>query len=180
MEDQRIIELYFARDEQAIAETAKRYGEDCMRVSMSILRSHPDAEECVNDTYLRAWNSIPPTRPNVLKAFLCKIARNLSLNRLRDQHRMGRDVDLTVSLHELEECLALPEENREELAGILSDFLREQDKVDRLLFMGRYWHGISVAELASRMDMKPNTVTVKLKRTRQRLHDYLSERGYRV
>lgn len=180
MEDQRIIELYFARNEQAIAETAKRYGEDCMRVSMSILRSHPDAEECVNDTYLRAWNSIPPTRPNILKAFLCKITRNLSLNRLRDQHRMERDVDLTVSLHELEGCLALPEENSEELAGLLSGFLQEQDKVDRLLFMGRYWHGIPVAELASRMDMKPNTVTVKLKRIRERLRGYLSERGYSV
>ena len=180
MEDQKIIELYFARDEQAIAETAKRYGTDCMRVSMNILHSRPDAEECVNDTYLRAWNSIPPTRPNILKVFLCKIIRNLSLNRLRDIHRMERDADLTVSLHELEGCLAIPEENGEELAGLLSAFLKTQDKTDRLLFMGRYWHGISVAELAARLDMKPNTVTVKLKRTRERLQAYLSERGYRV
>ena len=180
MEDQKIIELYFARDERAIAETAKSYGQDCMRVSMNILRSRPDAEECVNDTYLRAWNSIPPTRPNILRAFLCKITRNLSLNRLRDMHRMGRDTDLTVSLNELEGCLALPEENGEELAGLLSDFLKTCDKTDRLLFMGRYWHGISVDELAARMGMKPNTVTVKLKRTRKRLHGYLAERGYRV
>ena len=180
MEDQRIIELYFARDEQAIAETAKRYGTDCMRVSMNILHSRPDAEECVNDTYLRAWNSIPPTRPNILKVFLCKIIRNLSLNRLRDLHRLGRDRDLMVSFHELETCLALPEENGGELSGLLSDFLKTQDRVDRLLFMGRYWHGISVAELAIRMDMKPNTATVKLKRIRERLHTYLTERGYRV
>ena len=180
MEDQKIIELYFARDEQAIAETAKSYGKDCMQVSMNILHSHPDAEECVNDTYLRAWNIIPPTRPNVLRAFLCKITRNLSLNRLRDMHRMGRDAELTVSLTELEGCLALPEENGEELAELLSDFLKAQDKEDRLLFMGRYWHGISVADLAARMGMKPNTVTVKLKRTRERLRDYLSERGYSV
>ena len=180
MEDQRIIELYFARDERAIAETARSYGEDCMRVSMNILHSHPDAEECVNDTYLRAWNSIPPTRPNVLKAFLCKITRNLSLNRLRDQHRLGRDSDLTVSLHELEGCLALPEENGEELAGLLSDFLKTCDKTDRLLFMGRYWHGISVAELAGRMGMKSNTAAVRLKRLRQRLREFLVERGYSV
>ena len=180
MEDQKIIELYFARDEHAIAETAKNYGKDCMQVSMNILRSHPDAEECVNDTYLRAWNTIPPTRPNVLRAFLCKITRNLSLNRLRDMHRMGRDTDLTVSMTELEACLALPEENGGEMAEILSEFLRGQDKTDRLLFMGRYWHGISVAELASRTGMKPNTVTVKLKRTRERLRGYLSERGYRI
>lgn len=180
MEDQRIIELYFARDEQAIAETAKSYGKDCMQVSMNILHSRPDAEECVNDTYLRAWNSIPPTRPNILKVFLCKIIRNLSLNRLRDLHRLGRDRDLMVSFHELETCLALPEENGGELSGLLSDFLKTQDRVDRLLFMGRYWHGISVADLAARMGMKPNTVTVKLKRTRERLRDYLSERGYSV
>ena len=180
MEDQKIIELYFARDERAIAETAKSYGKDCMQMSMNILHSHPDAEECVNDTYLRAWNSMPPTRPAVLKAFLCKIARNLSLNRLRDMHRMGRDTDLTVSLHELEGCLALPEENSEELAGLLSGFLQEQDKVDRLLFMGRYWHGIPVSELAIHMGMKPNTVTVRLKRTRERLHAYPSEREYRI
>jgi len=180
MEDQKIIELYFARDERAIAETAQSYGGVCMRVSMNILHSHPDAEECVNDTYLRAWNSIPPTRPNVLKAFLCKITRNLSLNRLRDQHRLQRDSDLTVPLHELENCLALPEENGGELAGLLSDFLHEQDKTDRLLFMGRYWHGISVAEMAERLGMKPNTVTVRLKRTREHLRVYLSERGYSV
>ena len=180
MEDQKIIELYFSRDERAIAETAKSYGKDCMQVSMNILRNHPDAEECVNDTYLRAWNTIPPTRPNVLRAFLCKITRNLSLNRLRDMHRMERDVDLTVSLQELEGCLALPEENGEELAGLLSDFLHEQDKEDCLLFMGRYWHGIPVSDLAARMGMKPNTVTIKLKRTRQRLRDYLFERGYSV
>jgi RNA polymerase sigma-70 factor (ECF subfamily) len=180
MEDQKIIALYFARDERAIAETAKSYGEDCMRVSMNILHSHPDAEECVSDTYLRAWNSMPPTRPSVLKAFLCKIARNLSLNRLRDMHRMGRDADLTVSMTELEECLALPEENGGEMAEVLSEFLHGQDKTDRLLFMGRYWHGIPVSELAIRMGMKPNTVTVRLKRTRERLHAYLSERGYKV
>ena len=180
MEDQKIIALYFARDERAIAETAKSYGKDCMQVSMNILHSHPDAEECVSDTYLRAWNSMPPTRPTVLKAFLCKIARNLSLNRLRDMHRMGRDADLTVSMTELEECLALPEENGGEMAEVLSEFLHGQDKTDRLLFMGRYWHGIPVSELAIRMGMKPNTVTVRLKRTRERLHAYLSERGYKV
>ncbi len=180
MDDQRIIELYFARDEQAIAETAQCYGSDCMRVSMNILHSHADAEECVNDTYLRAWNSIPPARPKALKAFLCKITRNLSLNRLRDQHRLGRDSDLTVSIHELEGCLAVPEENGEELATLLSDFLVGQEKTDRLLFMGRYWHGLSVNELAVRLDMKANTATVRLKRMRERLRSYLQERGYSV
>ena len=158
----------------------EKYGSYCYSVANRILESNEDSEETVSDTYLRAWNSIPPTRPNILRVFLCKITRNLSLNRLRDMHRKGRDTDLTVSLNELEGCLALPEEDGEELAGLLSDFLKTCDKTDRLLFMGRYWHGISVDELAARMGMKPNTVTVKLKRTRKRLHGYLAERGYRV
>ena len=180
MEDQKIIELYFARDERAIAETAKSYGQDCMRVSMNILHARPDAEECVNDTYLRAWNSIPPTRPNILRVFLCKITRNLSLNRLRDMHRKGRDTDLTVSLNELEGCLALPEENGEELAGLLSDFLKTCDKTDRLLFMGRYWHGYPVKELARGHGMTANAVSLRLYKTREKLRIYLNERGYRL
>ena len=180
MDDKKIIELFFARDERALREFTAKYGALCRNITRNILGNDLDAEECENDTYLRAWNSIPPTRPNILRVFLCKITRNLSLNRLRDMHRMGRDTDLTVSLSELEGCLALPEENGEELAGLLSDFLKTCDKTDRLLFMGRYWHGISVDELATRMGMKPNTVTVKLKRLRKRLHGYLADRGYRV
>ena len=178
--DEAIVELFFARDETAITESDRKYGPYLWTVAHNILRNDADCEECRNDTYLRAWNTIPPTRPNVLRAFLCKIARNLSLNRLRDMHRMGRDADLTVSMTELEECLALPEENGGEMAEVLSEFLHGQDKTDRLLFMGRYWHGIPVSELAIRMGMKPNTVTVRLKRTRERLHAYLSERGYKV
>ena len=81
MQDNEIIELYFARNEQAIVETDKMYGAACMRVSLNILNSRPDAEECVNDTYLKAWNSIPPQRPNVLKSFLCRITRNLAFKR---------------------------------------------------------------------------------------------------
>ena len=180
LSDEAIIDLFFSRDEAAISESDRKYGSYLWTVAHNILRNDADCEECRNDTYLRAWNSMPPTRPTVLKAFLCKIARNLSLNRLRDMHRMGRDADLTVSMTELEECLALPEENGGEVAEVLSEFLRGQDKVDRLLFMGRYWHGIPVSELAIRMGMKPNTVTVRLKRTRERLHAYLSERGYKV
>jgi RNA polymerase sigma-70 factor (ECF subfamily) len=180
MQDNQIIDLYFARDERAITETDKKHGAVCMSLSLNILQSRPDAEECLNDTYLTAWNCIPPERPTYFRAFLCRIIRNLSLERFRHLHRQKRNRDLEVSLEELEGCIPMPEEKSDELAEHLSNFLRTQEKTDRLLFMGRYWHGIPVSELAIRMGMKPNTVTVRLKRTRERLHAYLSERGYKV
>ena len=123
MNDQDIVELYFARDEQAIAETDKKYGKLCMQVSVNILENKSDAEECVSDTYLKTWNSIPPTRPSSLCAFVCKIARNLSLNRLRDARREKRNRELTVSFEELEECIPMPDESVSELPYLLTAFL---------------------------------------------------------
>ena len=125
MEDQQIIALYFARDEQAIGETAKRYGPVCMQVSMDIVRDRMDAEECVNDTWIRTWNSIPPQRPDSLRAFLCRIVRNLSINRLRERKAKRRDRDLVVSMEELEGVLSIPEEKSEGLSELLSEFLRQ-------------------------------------------------------
>lgn len=180
MQDHEIIELYFARDEQAIVETDRKYGAACMRVSLNILNSRPDAEECVSDTYLKAWNSIPPERPNILKAFICRIARNLSINRYRHLHRAGRNRDLEVSFSELEACIPMPEEHSNLLADYLSDFLKKQDKQDRLLFMGRYFHACSAKELADKMGMSESNVYVRLHRTRERLRQYLLERGYSV
>lgn len=180
MNDQDIIALYFGRNEQAIRETADKYGGACMQVSMNILDSRPDAEECVNDTYLKTWNSIPPTKPRSLGAFVCRIARNLSLNRLRDLHRQRRDRDLTVSLEELENCIPMPDEASGELAELLSDFISAQDELDRILFMGRYWYACTPADLAKRMGMTVNAVNLRLHKTRQKLRAYLEERGYHV
>ena len=180
MQDQEIIDLYFLRNQQAIAETDKKYGADCMRVSYNILNNRQDAEECVNDTYLRTWHSIPPTRPNSLRAFLCRIARNLSLSRFRDLHRQKRNRDLEISMDEVDHCIPAPEDNAHELAAHISDFLEGEGKIDRLLFMGRYFHGISVSELAQRSQMTPNSVSARLYRCRDRLRTYLQERGYNV
>lgn len=180
MNDQDIVELYFDRDEQAIAETDKKYGKLCMQVSQNILPNKSDAEECVSDTYLKTWNSIPPTRPNSLCAFVCKIARNLSLNRLRDLHREKRNRDLTVSFEELEECIPMPDESVSELSYLLTAFLDGQGEVDRVLFMGRYWFHCTVEQLATRMEMTPNAVYLRLSKTRERLRNYLNERGYKL
>ena len=180
MRDEQILDLYFARDEQAIAVCERQFGGDCKRLSMSILRSEQDAEECVNDTWLRAWNAIPPKRPSPLRAFLLRITRNLSINRLRYNRGECRDQSLTVALEELEECIPLPEEHSPELAEMLSAFLRTLPEQERLLFMGRYFHALPVEELARRLGLKSNTAAVKLHRTREALRAYLAERGYTV
>lgn len=180
MNDQEIIALYYARDEQAITETAKSYGRLCMQVSMNILDSKPDAEECVNDTYLKTWNRIPPVKPDSLGAFVCRIARNLSLKRHRDLHRARRNRDLTVSFEELADCIPMPDESKDALPALLTAFLEGQGEVDRVLFVGRYWYALAVSDLAERMDMTSNAVSLRLHRTREKLRVYLEERGYRV
>lgn len=178
----RIIDLYFARDERAISETDARYGRLCLQVSLGILGegSRPDAEECVNDAYLRTWNSIPPTRPHSLRAFLCRIVRNLSINRLRDLTNPRRARDLTVSLAELEACIPAPAEDDRELARHISDFLKKLDTLDCRLFMGRYWYGQPVKALASEWKLSANAVSLRLLKTRERLRTYLTERGYMI
>jgi RNA polymerase sigma-70 factor (ECF subfamily) len=180
VEDHQIIELYFARDELAIEETAKRYGGVCMQVSMDILQDRMDAEECVSDTWLQTWRTIPPQRPTILKAFLCRITRNLSINRLRERKAKRRDRDMTLSLEELEGVLSIPEDKSEGLSELISEFLRSLDREDRLLFMGRYWHGQSVKELADRMGLSANAAAVRLHRIREELRDYLTDKGVTV
>ena len=180
MQDNQIIDLYFARNEQAITETDKKYGATCMGLSYNILHSRPDAEECVNDTYLRVWQSIPPQRPNSFVAFLCKIVRNLSLSRFRDLHRQKRNRDMEVAMEELENVIAAPEDNIDKLTSHISDFLECQEKLDRLLFMGRYFHAMPVKDLAKRTGMTPNNVSARLYRTREKLRAYLLERGYSI
>ena len=180
MNDQDIIALYFARNEQAIRETDTKYGKVCMQVSMNILESRSDAEECVNDTYLKTWNSIPPTKPASLCAFVCRIARNLSVSRLRKLTAARRSRDLTVSLEELEACIPMPDDTSPELAELLTAFLREQGETDRVLFVGRYWLACTVEELARRTGLTQKAVHMRLFKTRERLRAYLEERGYRV
>ena len=178
--DTEIVELYFARNEQAIRETDAKYGKLCLQISMDIVNSQPDAEECLNDTYLKTWNSIPPTRPASLCAFVCRIVRNLSLNRLRDMRAAKRNRELTLSLQELESCIPMPDERSDDLAAMLSDFLTRQGETDRLLFMGRYWYACSVKDLAARMNMTPNAVNQRLFKLRERLRTHLAEGGYHV
>ncbi len=185
-EDAVILDLYFSRDERAITETDRRYGKSCMQVSLGILRSRPDAEECVNDTYLKTWNSIPPVRPHSLGAYVLRIVRNLSINRLRDMTAARRSRELTLSLDELDACIPAPAADEPasgtvaELSRLISDFLRTEDAVDRRLFMGRYFYTRTVHELAAAEGMREKAVYKHLDKVRDRLRAYLEERGYTV
>lgn len=181
MKDTDIITLYNRRDERAIYETHQKYGDYCMSISVGILQNRQDAEECVNDTYLHTWKSIPPKQPSVLRTYLGKLTRNLSIDRLRTRRRARRDSEMTVSFEELEDVLAATEDTNEgELTDLLNSFLEDLPDTERRLFVGRYWYTYPVNRMAEAYDMTPNAVSKQLARTRERLKAYLEERGYSV
>lgn len=181
MEDYRIIELFFDRNEQAINETDAKYGRLCFSVANKILENDEDSEECVNDTYLCAWNEIPPTRPNHFSAFLCKITRILSLKKLEFSNAMKRSSTLTVSVDELEEVLQdeyiAPDTDAAELGSLISDFLRQEKAEARNVFLRKYLFFDSVVEIAEHFGINENTVKSMLFRTRKRLKEYLRKEG---
>ncbi len=179
--DREIVELYWQRNERAIQLTHERYGGLCTKIAMNILGNPSDAEECVNDTYLKAWKSIPPEKPRALGAFLTRITRNLALDRYRTKRRQKRDGEFTVMLSELGDCVPAPEEgDAAELLGHIKDFLRGLDETDRNLFVGRYFHAYEVQRMAEGYGLTPNAVSLRLYKTREKLRVYLNERGYSV
>lgn len=180
MDDKDIIELFFARDEAAIKETDQKYGSYCHSIAQNILKSAPDAEECVSDTYLKAWNSIPPERPHALKAFLGCIVRRLSLDRYRSWHTAKRDRNLEVAFEELSDCVPLRDEETPILRELLNEFLASLEPKDRVTFMRRYWYAMPPAQIAKLDKVSVNAVTVRIYKTRNKLRDFLAERGYRV
>lgn len=183
MEDERIIDLYWRRDERAIDETDRKYGVLCSAIAYGILESHEDTEECVSDTYMAAWNSLPPQRPRLLRAYLGRITRNLSLNRLRNGKAGKRGGgELALIYEELENCIAAengPEKNLEEKELILAvnAFLAGLPQEERLMFLYRYWLAQPVAEIGLRMGCKPGRVNSALYRSRVRLRAYLEKEG---
>ncbi len=184
--DSNIIELYFARDEQAIGLTAERYGSYCFTVADNILKNIQDAEECVNDTYLRTWNTIPPTRPASLKHYLAKITRNLALSRWRQNHADCRGGgQISMALDEMEEFLAdtrepASEADRAALSDCLNRFLRGLSRRDCDIFLRRYFYMEDTDTIARRHGMKTANVLLILSRTRSRLRTYLEKEGFSV
>ena len=184
MDDLQIIELYFARDEQAIKETDRKYGKTCFRVAYNLLSNNEDSEECVNDTYLTVWNKIPPTRPNNFLAFICKITRNLSLKRLEVSNAMKRSAGTIISMSELEKALpdqcVAPDVEDEELGKLISAFLWSEKALDRNVFLRKYWFFDSISDIAERYSMNENSVKSMLFRSRNRLREFLRKEGIDV
>ena len=183
MEDCDIIELYWQRDQGAIQETADKYGGYLWNITWNILRCHGDAEECVNDTYLRTWNAIPPARPSAFRAWLGRIARNLSLDRWKQLRTQKRGGDTTeILLGELDDCVPAPHgtekamEDRE-IAALISAFLRGLPGEARVIFLRRYWYGESVADIAEKQGCGQGKVKSTLFRTRKALRAYLEQEG---
>ena len=184
MEDREIVSLYWKRDSNAIKETATKYGAYCRTIAMNILGNNEDMEECINDTYLRAWNSMPTNRPNTLSTYLGKIVRNLSFDKVRyksaDKRGSG---ELELVLEELGECVSgsnsvEQEIEKNELVRELNCFLDALTKEKCNIFLCRYWYAMPISEIATRFGMSEGNVSVTLKRIRDKMKTYLKERGY--
>ena len=181
MNDERIIELFFERSEQAIKELDGKYGKVFHSLSFKILNNHQDAEECVNDSYLGTWNAIPPAKPNPLLAFVCKIVRNISLKRYEQNTAAKRNSHYDVAMEELEGCLAsavtIEEEIAErELTEIIEAFLNSLSKENRVIFLRRYWFFDTYTDIAKQVGLTEKNVSVRLTRIRKELRNYLLER----
>lgn len=185
MEDTQIIELYFARDEQALSETEQKYGRFCWQIAMNVLSVWEDAEECVSDTYLSAWKQIPPTRPQSFKAFLGRIVRNLSISRFRAMRAKKRYNGMEVMLSELGDCVPSDENveqtlEAKELAGYINEWLDLLEPEDCALFVRRYWFGDPVQELAERCGITAPQMAQRMLKLRKSLKTALEGKGVAV
>ena len=186
MEDDKIVTLFLARDEQAIAQCAKAYGGRLRALSFGLVCDRQTAEECENDTYLRAWNSIPPHEPRTyLYAFLARIVRRLSLNRCRDEARLKRRAVICQLDAEMEQCLPSADDaacrvGDDVLSELINGFLGSLDEKKRVLFMRRYWYAESLADIAHRFGCSEGYVKTTLFRCREKMRKYFEERGYRI
>ena len=184
MDDLRIIELYFNRDEQAIKETDTKYGKLCHSIAYNILNNHEDSEEWVNDTYVSVCNTIPPTRPHNFMSFICKIARNLSLKRLEFMKRKKRSAEIILSLDELAAVLPderyAPDVSDEDVGKLISKFLRSQEEYVRNVFIRKYFYFDSIREIAKCYSFTESKVKNMLFYTRNKLKDYLIKEGVEI
>ena len=184
MNDEQIIQLFFTRNEDAIRQTDDRYGAKLTRLSENIVGSREDAQECVNDTYFKAWDTIPPTKPVHFFAYLAKICRHLAFDRLDWNNAAKRKAEVVALTQEMEECIPgtwLEEElTNAEISSLIGDFLRKQPADTRMIFVRRYWYGDSVSEIALRYEISQNAVMMRLSRTRSKLAAYLKKEGIRV
>lgn len=183
MTDFEIVSLYWQRSEKAISCSMQKYGLYLLKLATNILHIHEEAEECVNDTCMSAWNQLPPDRPDKLLPYLGRIARCLALNRYDYLNAQKRSTNLTLQLSELEDCLSASISTEQEyestaLAETISTFLWKQSEDDRNMFIRRYWYSDSIRQIAERYGLRESKVKSQLFRVRNRLKDYLKKEGY--
>jgi RNA polymerase sigma factor (sigma-70 family) len=183
MEDQAIIDLYFIRNEDAILETQNKYGSSLKRIAENIIENGAIAEECENDTYLAAWNSIPPQRPDHLFSYLAKIIRHISLDYCKYKNAQKRKVILVELSKEMEECIPSPSDQPclladEELGQIISRFLSTLEQEKKAVFIDRYWYLLSIKTISTKFDMSESKTKSMLFRLRHELKTYLQKGGY--
>lgn len=181
VEDEKIIELFFERSEQAIRELDIKYGKVYHKLSYNIVNNRLDAEECVNDAYLGAWNAIPPARPKPLLTYICKIVRNISLKTYYSKKAAKRGSTYTIAMEEIEACIADPDTveakiEARELVCIIESFLDTLTVENRVIFMRRYWFFDSCKDIAGRVGLTEKNISVRLTRIRQKMKKYLIER----
>ena len=184
MEDKQIVELYWMRSERAISETDKKYGRYCRYIAYQILYNEEDSEEVVNDTYLKTWNTVPPSRPDPLKAYVGRISNQLAIDRYdhnNAEKRGGGEIPLV--LEELSDCVPDPSDSAElgdsvALKDALNRFLRSLPKRTRMIFVRRYWYVSSVADIAKEYGMKESAIAMLMLRTRKKLQAFLSKEGF--
>ena len=184
MEDVRIVELFWERSETAIEETQRKYGRYCYHIAYNILFSNEDSEECVNDTYLRAWNAMPPHRPERLSAFLGKIVRNLALDRYDKKTAEKRSVGVELALDELEECIGdgdgVWNEDVQRLRTAINGFLAALPQRDRMIFIRRYWYVSPISQIATEFGAEEGNIKVILHRTRKKFREHLIKEGIEI
>jgi RNA polymerase sigma-70 factor (ECF subfamily) len=184
MLDRDIVALYWKRSQEAIAETQKKYGNYCLSIARNILPFLEDAQECVNDTYLAAWDAMPPHKPKILSTFLGKLTRRISIDRWRSLSAQKRGGDtVTLALEELGECIASDSDPHKkvedkELAETISRFLLDQPKLERKAFVRRYYDLATLEAICKELNLTPGKLRAMLARTRVKLRDYLVEEGY--
>ena len=184
MEDTKIIELYWMRNEDAIAETEAAYGRRLRRLADRILGNSEDAEESVSDTYMKTWETIPPKRPTYFYAFIASICRHLSLHKVDWNQAAKRNAEVVTLTQEMELCIPDTSRDRElearEIGKVLNAFLEDLPQQTRMIFLRRYWHVDTIAEIAQRYGITESKVKMQLSRTRAKLCTYLEQEGIRV
>ena len=184
MEDSAIVALYWQRSEQAIAESSTKYGAYCSHIAYGLLQNDEDTQECLSDTWLAAWNAMPPHRPSVLRLFFGKLTRRLSLQRLRYQGRLKRGGgEAALALEELGDCVPGGGDAQEtvesrELVRLLNRFLSGLPATQRQVFLARYWYGAAVKDIARQFGFSESKVKSMLHRTREKLRLTLEKEGY--